>query len=508
MANEQRLNNPANQKLNTNILEQLDNLIRQINVYAKAFRTLREVEIEEEVRAAQEHHSIPIVNMVFRRDRNNDRRRYNLPTFDKVAMIFRSADGEPPFERDFRVYPRARQPLISLNILSPHLDPMIYVLFYPFGEAGWQPAMKINMTKQPNRKRTHVTMLQWKVAQIAVRVNRFNAILHGGKLLQQWAVDSYLQMEANNLNFIRNQQGHLRVEQYRGLMDHLNDVAKERGVNVGRAVILPSSFQGSPRNMRERYHDAMAIVAKHGKPDLFITMTCNPNWSEIKDNLWPGQQPSDRPDLVCRIFNIKLKALLEDITKNGVFGIVIAFVYTIEFQKRGLPHAHMLFILHNADKIDTAEKIDRYICAEIPQPLLEPKLHQIVVQTMIHGPCGILNPTAPCMKNGECTKKFPKQFTKHTITDVNGYPLYRRREGVQVQVRNFPADNRFVVPYNKFLTHKYNCHINVESSQSVKAIKYIFKYIYKGYDKAAVEFQGGADLIHDEIKQFLDALCS
>ena len=130
--------------------------------------------------------------------------------------------------------------------------------------------------------------------------------------------------------------------------------------------------------MREKYHDAMAIVAKLGKPDLFITITCNPNWLEIRSNLLPGQKPSDRPDLVVRILRIKLKAILEDIIKNGVFGSIKAYVYTIEFQKRGLPHAHCLFILTNEHKIDTADKIDRFVCAEIPDQSLEPVLFEIV----------------------------------------------------------------------------------------------------------------------------------
>ena len=203
MANQQRLNHQKNQQLNADIVAQLDALIRQINVYAHAYRTLREMEIEEEQHAAAQNHSIPIVNMAFRRDRN-DRRRYNLPTVDEIAMIFRSTDGEPPFARDFRVYPRnPQQRLITLNILSCHLDPMIYVLLYSFGEPGWQPNIQIKRENRPQRQRTRVSMLQWKVAQTAVRVNSFNPILHGVKLFQQWAVDSYLQVEANNLNFIR-----------------------------------------------------------------------------------------------------------------------------------------------------------------------------------------------------------------------------------------------------------------------------------------------------------------
>ena len=94
----------------------------------------------------------------------------------------------------------------------------------------------------------------------------------------------------------------VKVEQYKGLSDHLANLANNAGVQVGRTVILPSSFQSSPRNMRERYHDAMAIVRKYGKPDVFITMTSNPKCPEIQNNLFLQQQTSDRPDLVARVF--------------------------------------------------------------------------------------------------------------------------------------------------------------------------------------------------------------
>lgn len=98
--------------------------------------------------------------------------------------------------------------------------------------------------------------------------------------------------------------------------------------------------------MHQMYQDAMAIVRRFGKPDLFITFTCNPKWPDIERNLLSGQTSTDRPDLVARVFHLKLKELLKDITVKNVFGKVIAVVYTIEFQKRGLPHAHILLILH------------------------------------------------------------------------------------------------------------------------------------------------------------------
>lgn len=66
-----------------------------------------------------------------------------------------------------------------------------------------------------------------------------------------------------------------------------------------RRVILPSSFTGGPRDMKALYQDAMARVRKHGKPDLFITFTCNPHWKEIREAIL-NLQPNDRPDIISR----------------------------------------------------------------------------------------------------------------------------------------------------------------------------------------------------------------
>lgn len=107
--------------------------------------------------------------------------------------------------------------------------------------------------------------------------------------------------------------------------------------------------------MTKLYQDARAIVRAFGKPDLFITMTCNPTWPEIQENLLHRQYITDRPDLVARVFQLKLASLMKDLIEKGVFGRVKAHIYVIEFQKRGLPHAHILRMLHKADAIHTVE---------------------------------------------------------------------------------------------------------------------------------------------------------
>ena len=128
--------------------------------------------------------------------------------------------------------------------------------------------------------------------------------------------------------------------------------------------------------MFQLYQDAMTIVRKYGKPDLFITFTCNPLWDDITSNLLPNQKVTDRPDLVVRLFKLKLRELLDDMLKKHILGRPLAHVYTIEFLKRGLPHAHMLIILADECKPRRPSDYDRIVCAEIPDTTLDSILHR------------------------------------------------------------------------------------------------------------------------------------
>jgi hypothetical protein len=510
-ATEIRMEHPANERCSSRILDEIDRFFRNHNRLANTYSMLREIEAQALQEANDAGGETPVVNLVFRRDRQSDKRRYNAPSSNEIAMVFVNSDGEPPFERDIRVYPKnpenSQQQFININILSPNLEPMSYPLLKPYGEPGWQPNWQCEAYPgaQVNRTRVNVTKLQYVAAQIAIR-DSFNPQISAGKLSQQSLVDSYLQVEANNLNFVRQHQQQLRTELYQGLADHLDNAAQNYGVQAGVPLILPSSFEGSPRNMKERCADAMSIFSKHGAPDLFITFTANPKWQEITDNLQLGEQASDRPDLVARVFKLKLKSLMQDLTVHGILGKGTAFVYTIEFQKRGLPHAHILITLRAEDKFTSSEQIDLIVFAEIPDAAVNPRLHEIVTRCMMHGPCGIENPHAPCMADGKCTKTFPKEFRATTAHNVKGYPLYRRRQGMTAVVRGTTMDNRQVVPYNAYLLLKYNAHINVEICTTLRAVKYIYKYIYKGFDCANMMITAGENpqLRHDEVTNFIN----
>ena len=115
--------------------------------------------------------------------------------------------------------------------------------------------------------------------------------------------------------------------------------------DCGRKVVLPSSYTRTPRQMFELYKDAMSIVRKYGKPDLFITFTCNLQWEENTSALLLDQKASDRPDLIVRVFRLKLRESLRDLINCHVLGRPLGYVYTIEFQKRSLPHAHITYTL-------------------------------------------------------------------------------------------------------------------------------------------------------------------
>ena len=106
-ANTYRLERPENHGCLAEIISTLDRIMREISPYAEAFRMLAEVEREERRKAAVDQRPARSVCMSLQRDSELDQRRYNLPTSNEVAMVFlEGVDGEPPFERDVRIYPK------------------------------------------------------------------------------------------------------------------------------------------------------------------------------------------------------------------------------------------------------------------------------------------------------------------------------------------------------------------------------------------------------------------
>ncbi|PKU86419.1 hypothetical protein MA16_Dca025242 [Dendrobium catenatum] len=481
----------AETKNRLNVLEDLnlsEGLVKKLmdilsgNPYAQFFRSLSNRGILENL---QIH---------IRSDVRVDQRVYNAPTMSQVAAIWIEGKSTDFIERDIILTSHSGTYRKIKHYFGCY-DPLQYPILFPNGEVGWH--------QKSSKKR--VSCREYYSYKLQIRENDKSVILYAGRLLHQYVVDMYVKIETSRLDFFRQNQQTIRSDLYKGIIDSVA-AGETLTNNTGQKVILPPSFIGGPRDMRRRYLDAMALCQRFGKPDLFITMTCNPDWKEIQNELKPGQMAQDRPDLTTRIFRSKLQDLKDQLFKKSIFGGVAAHVYVIEFQKRGLPHAHFLIILKTAFKITVPVQFDRIVSAELPDPSKYKRLHELVVKHMMHGPCGNLNKNNACMKKGLCKNKYPRSFSSQTIVGDDSYPIYRRRnDGQQVKVRNKYLDNRWVIPYNPYLLSRYNCHINVEICSGIKAVKYIYKYIYKGHDKISVSIsQKNGEQPFDEIQQYQD----
>uniref|UniRef100_A0AC35TYB3 Helitron_like_N domain-containing protein n=1 Tax=Rhabditophanes sp. KR3021 TaxID=114890 RepID=A0AC35TYB3_9BILA len=263
--------------------------------------------------------------------------------------------------------------------------------------------------------------------------------------------------------------------------------SESEALQIGRRIILPSSFTNSLRYLQECYQDAMSLVRKFGKPDIFNTMTCSPQDESILAAIKPNQSPNDRPDIISRVFNKLKDQLIHEYVKEEIMGRVICYIFVIEFQKRGPPHMHALFTLDREDKLRNGLDVDRLISAEIPDFEEDPILYNLVTKFHVHGPCGDLNPKSLCMVNDICSKKYPKQFNDTTIIDTNGYAIYKRPNNNRFVMKNGQQlDNRWIVPYNPYLLKRFHCHNNVEKVSDFEGVKYLYKYIYKGHDATTI----------------------
>ena len=302
-----------------------------------------------------------------------DQRRYNRPMASEIAVLMIGSGEESTSGNRDIVIQKRDGPLNRISDLHSSYCPLRYPMLFPYGQQGWHPNMTyvckysiftlFSLTSSDKLKK--ITRREYYSYRLHVRLNQSTAIHRTTRLFQEFIVDAYAQIEQARLLFIRLNQDKLRADLYRGLADAAAHGADLR--DIGKPTILPSTFIGGPRQMWQLYHDAMAIVRYCGKPDLFITMTCNPQWIELSDAAFPGQTAQDRPDLVVRLFKLKLHAFLHDLIDQEEFDKVVGYVYTIEFQKRSLPHAHILLILDKDYKPRIPEIVDRMVCVEIPK---------------------------------------------------------------------------------------------------------------------------------------------
>ncbi|DBB13175.1 TPA: hypothetical protein ACH3X3_15245 [Trebouxia sp. C0006] len=215
---------------------------------------------------------------------------------------------------------------------------------------------------------------------------------------------------------------------------------------------------------------------------VLATMTTNPKWKEIVDNLLPGQTATTRPDLVACVFKGKLQSLLKDLKEGQIFGRAVARLYVIEFQKPGLPHAHILMSFAAEDNLHGPDDFGSVVSAQLPDKQTHPLLYALVCKHMLHKEHGRHHPDAPCMRDDKIRFDYPKPFAEESSSADDAYPQYARPNNGR-KCDKTGLDNRRVVPHYPYLLLKYQCHIDVEVVASIAAIKYVYKYVFKGPDR-------------------------
>ncbi|RZC18642.1 hypothetical protein D0Y65_005746 [Glycine soja] len=429
--------NPMHDILDEQIIIAIKNMLDHHNHYAQKFRMAR-----DKLQSA----ALPDLKIKLISQRQTDGRLYNLPTTTEVATLI-VGDEHSADKRDI-IIEKQSVPLKRIHELHPTYLPLQYPFLYPKGEDGY----------------------------IVDIPHKDHANIHIAKREKKWIVDEYCMIESKKLNYVRQHQQQLRVDKYINLSAS-NDRPETLGRDKGKRIILPSSFVGSQRYMEQLYFDGMTICGHLGFPDLFLTITCNPTWPEMQCQVTQSNlTPHNCPDIITRVFKIKLNKLMNDLKHDNIF-----------------------------------EGIDHIISVEIPNKHTHAELFEIVSSHMMHGPCGFANKRSPCMVNGKCIRCFPKKFHGETIFDQDGFPVYRRRNDECTVMKNgIELDNKFVVPYNPKLLLKYKTHLNVEWCNQSTSIKYLFKYINKGSHHITTTLlnhhtsNGAHSRVQDEIKQYLD----
>ncbi len=270
----------ANTGLDRQILFELQNMLLTYNPYTAMLRYASEVFAEQDPNASTD------IAAHLRITPGVHARLGNLPSADEVAVIICDSKGEQPSPKDVVIY-RHGGSLQIVNDLHAAYTPLYYVLLFPRGEPGWHSQLEMfELDANNNQLHRHLLQTRYITFRLQVRASEFSTILRSKRLLQRYLVDMYSSIDQNRLSFLRFNQPKLRACLYSGLQDALSSAEGDLDLNeIGQRIVLPSSYTGGPRHMQQCYQDSMAIARHFGHCDLFITMTCNPQWIEIQREL-------------------------------------------------------------------------------------------------------------------------------------------------------------------------------------------------------------------------------
>ncbi|XP_074341985.1 uncharacterized protein LOC141679383 [Apium graveolens] len=446
----------ASDNVDPDIVEELLGMLDKNNELVKAFRMARN---------RFENEELDEFKLVLISSQSSSGRPNHITPSDEVVAFIVSDDTDTGGFRDTIVNSK-QEGLKRIYETDPYFMQLQYPLLFPWGTEGYHKRIPLISNKYSEIENLNDEDLDPNSTQR----RHFAAI------------------EQYRLDWVSTHQTTIRADLYNSVCDALSK-GDHDPMHVGKAVILPASFTGSQRYMSQYFKDSLAICRAIGHPSLFLTMTCNSKWPEIQEmlKLLPNVDHVDAPHIVSRVFKLKLDQLLDLIKKKNYFG-----------------------------KYNSIKKVDQLVSAEIPDKNFDPIAYEAVKNYMMHGPCGKDLYTSPCMVKGKCMRHFPKRFNGNTYFDDCGFPVYRRRNtGRVINKKRINLDNQYVVPYNRDLLLRFQCHINLEICNSSRSLKYLFKYCLKGHDTATMLLKkksnkSGSEQTArsvknlDEVKNFLD----
>ena len=427
-------------------------------------------------------------------------------TLEPFALMGSAANYLSAASVECMLFPHQDEDVIYVPSTSSLYDSAQYPLLFPSGWGGWWradskattdntlPTFSPYMKGQRTYSKPCISVCQYVKY---VTFQRTESLCLFSTAYQQWLLDSFSRWQSlvfANLSRNSNVIG--------GIRDRVASYAQiRRGETTGRPFMLPASIPGSPAAQKKLIADGMAVIAKKGKPTLFITFTGNSQWPEfiqavedLTGSPCPPNAEALFPDILVRIFRQKLLAFEDDLRKKRFFPYPVIYMQrTIETQKRFVPHAHIIVKLACPEPIDSAvvdailttrlffhEHCPLYTAGCDIDDLRKNQactceahvLHRSVFKKMRHTKC-----TDRCKrKDGKpgCRYGYPFCIAGTPTASVS----YCDANGYWKPKRLFACDD-IVVAYNPSMIIAYDCHINVEVCAGIHVVRYIRKYISK-----------------------------
>lgn len=331
-------------ELDVEIVDGLTEMLDQTNELVHEFRNARD----------RFENGVTELEIILKKSSSESGRENHVGPSDEVAGIMVGDLDDTDGSRDIVIHSKMKG-LERISDIHPKLMSLQYPLLFPHGGDGFHKNIPFGKScKGTNKVREMISMKEYyaykfqvrtnegtvckylilfimKMLRLIITVNKANFFRLlgitprlGGRLYQQYMVDAFSTIEQARLWWFRTHQTTLRSDLYSNIKKSLSTGAGDSN-NVGKGFILPAGFVGSRRYMQQNFQDALAVCRYIGHPDVFLTMTTNPIWHEIQEmmKLIPPCTAQNSPDVIARVFKLKLEQLIDDIKKNKYFGVCL-----------------------------------------------------------------------------------------------------------------------------------------------------------------------------------------